>query len=101
MKATLPPAGIPTVAHLARARRCLDRQRRAVSRPRCHAPRRNLAPLVRAGLRMVGLVQWLERAGRRRAILIARPDVQAVGDTLFSNTRSQTWRYCGSHKGDG
>jgi hypothetical protein len=34
------------------------------------------------------------------AILIARPDVQAVGDTLFSNTRSQTWRYCGSHKGD-
>ena len=27
------------------------------------------------------------------AILIARPDIQAVGDTLFPNTKSQTWRY--------
>ena len=34
------------------------------------------------------------------AILIARPDVVAVGDTLFSNTRSQTWRHLGSHNGD-
>ena len=27
------------------------------------------------------------------ANLIARPDIQAVGDTLFSNTKSQSWEY--------
>jgi hypothetical protein len=27
------------------------------------------------------------------ANLIARPDIQAVGDTLFSNTKSQGWEY--------
>ena len=27
------------------------------------------------------------------ANLIARPDIQAVGDTLFPNTKSQTWEY--------
>ena len=35
-------------------------------RPRCHAARRNLASLVRAGPRVVGLVQRLDRAARRR-----------------------------------
>lgn len=31
-------------------------------------------------------------------ILIARPEVQAVGDTLFPGTRSQTWRFIESRE---
>ena len=30
-------------------------------------------------------------------ILIARPDIQAVGDTLFPALKSQTWRYASTH----
>ena len=33
------------------------------------------------------------------ATLIARPDIQTVGDTLFPNTRSQTWRYATTQEG--
>ena len=42
---------------------------------------------------MVGHEQRLDRAEDVAANLIARPDIQAVGDTLFSNTKSQGWEY--------
>ena len=70
-------------------------------RPRCHAARRSLASLVRRRPASGGPcpTAWTVPPDVA-AILIARPDIVAVGDTLFSNTRSQTWRYLDSHNGD-
>jgi hypothetical protein len=94
-KPTWSGVGIHTVSSLQRSRRRLDRQRLAVERA---------AAAMRAGA-----ILCLEHGRDRRwwvlspsgsivtedvaAILTARPDIRATGDTLFPDMKSQTWQF--------
>jgi hypothetical protein len=100
MKATWLHPGISTVASTARARRRLDHQRRAVGRA-LDAMRRGATMHLAYGGREWWTLSTGQTVPREVAVvLIARPDIQAVGDTLFASTKSQTWRYLDLHKGD-
>jgi hypothetical protein len=92
--ATWPSVGVHTVAELRRKHRRLDRSRQAV------------AAILTAMQRGQSLNLSLERGQRRwrlsggssvpnevAKLVVADPRVLAVGDTLFKDLPSQTWRW--------
>lgn len=101
MKPTWPGTSIHTLASLQRSHRRLDRQRQAVA---------GALGALRAGATLhlqhgVNRPWWILSTGQLvsedvAAILIARPEIQAVGDGLFHDLPGQTWRYVESREQD-
>ena len=89
-----PPLGIQTPAQLQQANRRLDHFRRDTNRT-LSAMRRDGASLHLSYEH--GRALWRLSTGQfvrpAAAVLIASPNVIAVGDSLFPDVPSQTWRY--------
>jgi hypothetical protein len=89
-----PGAGIYTVTGLRNANRRLDRRRAGVGRVLGEMKRGASLHLQHAnGRALWSLSTGVFITSEVAALIIARPEVVAVGDGLFRNVPGQTWRY--------